>query len=375
MSKLDELIQELCPDGVERVALGEVLTVQNGAAFQSTYFNTLGDGIPLIRVRDVNTGFSNTYYSGAYEDDYLVQNGDILIGMDGDFKVKKWADGAALLNQRVARLTHFSNQVIPDFVLYQLQPELLKIQNSTQSSTVKHLSSRTIANISIPFPPLGVQEEIVRILDQFVELDCELDQEIAGREKQFRNVMWSLMESVDLAKVETLGSISTISTGQAMSKKTIEANPGEYPVVNSGIEPLGYISKWNTDSIPIGVTSRGANVGHVSWTEGKLFRGPLNYGIDVSSAADVLTRFLFFTLLHNQDGIHNLCTHQGIPALNKSNLSNLPIPLPPLEVQEEFVAKLDTFTEYIENLKRERELRQKQYEYYRDQLLDFEAKE
>ena len=61
--------------------------------------------------------------------------------------------------------------------------------------------------------------------------------------------------------------------------------------------------------------------------------------------------------------------------LNISLIKGFPIPLPPLEVQEEIANKLDTFTEYIDNLKRERELRQKQYEYYRDQLLDFPVKE
>ena len=61
--------------------------------------------------------------------------------------------------------------------------------------------------------------------------------------------------------------------------------------------------------------------------------------------------------------------------LNTSLIKGFPIPLPPLEVQEEISTKLDTFTEYIDNLKRERELRQKQYEHYRDQLLDFKVKE
>ena len=231
------------------------------------------------------------------------------------------------------------------------------------------------AKFQIPLPPLQVQEEIVRILDQFVELDRELEQEIAGREKQFQNALWSLMASLDPTEFKRLSSIARISTGEAMNKKTIEANPGVYPVINSGIEPLGYISKWNSDSIPIGVTSRGVNVGHVSWTEGKFYRGPLNYGIDTSSFTDVLPRFVFYSLLHHQEEIHSLCTYQGIPALNKGNLATLQIQIPPLETQQEIAAKLDTFTEYIDNLKRERELRQKQYEYYRDQLLDFPVKE
>lgn len=368
MSKVDEPIQELCPDGVGRVALGELLSYEQPGkyAVKSTDYRDEYETPVLTAGQSFILGYTNE------EDGIYQASPENPVVIFDDFTTSfKWVDFPFKVKSSAMKLLTARSGKRHDlrFVYYAMQ--------TINYQPVEHARQWIgfYSKFQIPLPPLEIQEEIVRILDQFVELDRELEQEIAGREKQFQNVLWSLIESVGPAKVETLGSISKINTGQAMSKKEIEANPGEYPVVNSGIEPLGYISKWNTDSIPIGVTSRGANVGHVSWTEGKFFRGPLNYGIDVSRTVDVSPRFLFYSLLHNKGGIHNLCTHQGIPALNKSNLSNLPVPLPPLEVQEEIATKLDIFTEYIDNLKRERELRQEQYEYYRDQLLDFKVKE
>lgn len=363
MSKVDELIQELCPDGVERPTISEAFTlVKSPKGIPRSEYQDAGT-CPVV---DQGKGLVAAYVDFESDDQRVLDDTFILFG-DHTREVK-WIDFPFVVGADGVKLLQPKIEMLPKYGFFALSN--LDVKDLGYSRHWK-----IVKDLRIPLPPLEIQEEIVRILDQFVELDRELEEEIAGREKQLQNVLWSLMESVDIAKVETLGSISGINTGQAMSKKEIEANPGEYPVINSGIEPLGYISKWNTDSIPIGVTSRGANVGHVSWTEGKFFRGPLNYGIDISQTTDVSPRFLFYSLLHNQEEIHNLCTHQGIPALNKSNLSNLPVPLPPLEVQEEIATKLDTITEYIDNLKRERELRQKQYEYYRDQLLDFEVKE
>ena len=70
-----------------------------------------------------------------------------------------------------------------------------------------------------------------------------------------------------------LGDVCKIKTGQTINKKNIENNPGIYPVINSGKEPLGYINEWNTENDPIGIASRGAGVGYISWNSGKYFRG------------------------------------------------------------------------------------------------------
>ncbi|HEM3456965.1 TPA: restriction endonuclease subunit S [Streptococcus suis] len=169
-----------------------------------------------------------------------------------------------------------------------------------------------------------------------------------------------------------LGEVCVVKTGQQINKTFIQNNLGRYPVVNSGKEPLGFVNVYNTEDDPIGITSRGAGVGYVSWNEGKYFRGNLNYSSTIKDSNVILPKFLYYFLKNSSKAIENLCTFEGIPALNKSNLEMLKIPIPPLEIQKEIVALLDKFTEYVTELTAELTDRQKQYSFYRDKLLSFE---
>ncbi|HHF4738330.1 TPA: restriction endonuclease subunit S [Haemophilus influenzae] len=186
-----------------------------------------------------------------------------------------------------------------------------------------------------------------------------------------------LEKLLDGAEVEwkSLGKVTDIKTGQSVSKNIIAQNSGIYPVINSGREPLGFINEWNTENDPIGITTRGAGVGSITWQEGKYFRGNLNYSVTIKSEYELNVRFLYHVLLHFQKEIHNLCSFTGIPALNASELKKLEIPIPPLSVQTEIVKILDALTVLTSELTSELILRQKQYEYYREKLLSFDSLE
>ena len=192
------------------------------------------------------------------------------------------------------------------------------------------------------------------------------------------NYLDKLLDGVAVEWVN-LGAITKIKTGQAVSKEIISKNPGEFPVINSGREPLGFINQWNTDQNPIGITSRGAGVGSVTWQEGKYFRGNLNYSVTINDLNSLEIRYLYHLLLSKQLEIQSLCTFDGIPALNASNLKDLKIPIPcpensekSLEIQAEIVRILDAMTSHTAELTAELTLRKKQYNYYRDKLLSFE---
>ena len=168
----DIVVQSTSPlltaaDWWERCRLGDVATVTNGAAFKSARFNTLGEGLPLIRIRDVGQSKASTYYGGDYEDRHLVEPGDLLIGMDGDFRIARWTGGRALLNQRVCRLRVRDSDLYCDrFLEYVLQPYLDEIHKVTSSVTVKHLSSRTVTDLPIPLPPRAEQDRIVAAIEE-----------------------------------------------------------------------------------------------------------------------------------------------------------------------------------------------------------------
>ncbi|WP_163544988.1 restriction endonuclease subunit S [Klebsiella pneumoniae] len=190
-----------------------------------------------------------------------------------------------------------------------------------------------------------------------------------------------LLDGVEV-KWLPLGHIAAIKTGQSVNKNMISKNPGVYPVINSGREPLGFINTWNTDNDPIGITTRGAGVGSVIWQEGKYFRGNLNYSITIDKKSHINIRYMYHALLHMKNDIHELCTFDGIPALNAGSLKKLLIPIPcpdnpekSLAIQSEIVRILDKFTALTAELTAELTARKKQYNYYRDQLLSFDEGE
>ena len=147
-------------------ALGEVVDVLSGFAFKSSEFNSEGRGLPIIRIRDVVPGQSSTFYEGEYRKDFVVQDGDLLVGMDGEFNRATWRGGVALLNQRVCKLTPDRSSVDHRYLYHVLPKALQAIEDRTPFVTVKHLSAKELKAESIPLPPLEEQKRIAAILDK-----------------------------------------------------------------------------------------------------------------------------------------------------------------------------------------------------------------
>ncbi len=143
--------------------LGEVLDVQSGFAFKRERFSEL-EGLPLIRIRDLAGTTTETKYEGPYREEFLVEPGDYLIGMDGEFRCHIWRGPRALLNQRVCRLRSFRESVYPPYIYYGIQKYLKDIEDHTSFATVKHISSRQVENIVMPIPSLTEQRRVVELL-------------------------------------------------------------------------------------------------------------------------------------------------------------------------------------------------------------------
>lgn len=170
-------------DSWERIPLADVASILNGAPFDSSLFSS-SVGIPLIRIRDVVKGKTSTYYTGNYEDIHVVEKGDLLIGMDGDFNSAFWQSQRALLNQRVCKITSNNDYYDMNFLAYTLPGYLDAINANTSSLTVKHLSSKTIGEIDLPLPPRAEQTRIVKKLDALLsEIDYGMIQLQAAQKK------------------------------------------------------------------------------------------------------------------------------------------------------------------------------------------------
>jgi len=153
-------------DSWERIQVKNIAEVINGAAFKSNLFvKNKSEGLPLIRIRDIHNSDTEVNYVGEFDDKYIVNPGDIIIGMDGDFELDLWKGNKALLNQRVCKIIIDENRYNKKFFYYVMPGYLEAIHKKTSSVTVKHLSSRTIMNTPLPNPSLEEQELIVQKIE------------------------------------------------------------------------------------------------------------------------------------------------------------------------------------------------------------------
>lgn len=150
------------------VLLPDICTIQYGFPFDSNKFSS-SEGLPLIRIRDVVRGYSETYTAEKCGNEYIVNDGDILIGMDGEFNIAKWRGGKALLNQRVCRLFPGSN-IDGGYLFYFMSRALKQIEEKTPFATVKHLSAKQLNAIEVPLPPIETQRQIAAVLDKVTAL-------------------------------------------------------------------------------------------------------------------------------------------------------------------------------------------------------------
>ena len=118
---------------------------------------------PLLRIRDGLDSKTEAFFTGIYEDLYLVQPGDLVVGMDGDFNCALWRGPEAVLNQRVCKVSPDERLYCKQFLSYALSGYLRAINGATSSVTVKHLSSRTVQEIPLPLPPRAEQDKIVAL--------------------------------------------------------------------------------------------------------------------------------------------------------------------------------------------------------------------
>lgn len=175
MRKEKKLIPELRfpefrTDGEWKVqSLDDHIDFQTGYPFKSQFFNDSNNGKRLIKNRDLKSDDSIVYYSGDFDEEYLVFNGDILVGMDGDFTPRLWSKGEALLNQRVGRVKA-ANKETERFFEYFLALQLHEIEKKTARTTVKHLSHTTIKKINAPIPKAQEQQKIASCLSSLDDL-------------------------------------------------------------------------------------------------------------------------------------------------------------------------------------------------------------
>ena len=167
-----------------------------------------------------------------------------------------------------------------------------------------------------------------------------------------------------------LGEVISLSKGVQFNKSDMQ-DVGTFPVINGGINPSGYIEKYNQSENTITISQGGASAGYVNWLSTKFWAGAHCY--IVKPLDSVINRYIFHFLKSKEKKLQECQYGAGIPALSRTTVESLLIPVPPLEVQREIVRILDVFTELTAELTAELVARKQQYEYYRDLLLTFDT--
>lgn len=159
-----------------------------------------------------------------------------------------------------------------------------------------------------------------------------------------------------------------IKTGKGITKKDSNEN-GTYPIISGGVTPMGYYHIFNREGRTVTISRVGANAGLVSFIDKRFYLNDKCFSIIPSNGTN--TKFLYYILSAREADIKGMQSEGGVPTINTQKVGSIEIPLPPLPVQEEIVRVLDTFTELQAELQAELQKRKQQYNFYRDNLLNF----
>ncbi|WCL81069.1 restriction endonuclease subunit S [Saprospira sp. CCB-QB6] len=348
----------------KKVKLGEVCEITSGGAFPSKQFNKEGEGLPLIRIRDVKRGFSETYFDGDYKDKYLIQNGDALISMDGEFIIAKWKGGTALLNQRVCKITISENALdkLDSSYLYRFLPQQLKkIEDVTPFVTVKHLSVKTINEIQIPLPPLSAQKAIAAQLDRADKVRQALAQSLADYDRllsaSFLDMFGDPVLNPKGWELATIGDYFDVKGGKRLPKGQSYVNAvTKHPYlrvtdfVKNGIDvsDLKYIDEEthskisryiiNSDDVYISIAGTIGIAGYIpkSLSGANLTENAAK--LIVKKGASFTKEYLSYYLnsYYAQQNIQAKTMAVGVPKLALFRIKELPYFNPPLPLQQQF---------------------------------------
>ncbi len=234
------------------------------------------------------------------------------------------------------------------------------------------------SNLLIPVPPPDVQRKIVRILDNFTLLTAELTAELQAREKQYEYYREILFENIKLkiynaptyGSIKTLGEVVKMKRGKRVIKKELSIEG--FPVYQNSLTPLGYFEQSNCSPKSVFIISAGA-AGDIGFSEAPFWAADDCWYFE--DLAQVSQRYLYFGLKSQEYTIYSNVRKASIPRLSRNIIEQIKIPIPPIGEQELIVGILDKFDALVnsisEGLPKEIELRKKQYEYYREQLLTF----
>lgn len=398
MTKLEELINELCPDGVEYKRIDEFCTITRGRVMSKDYIRDNVGQYPVYSSQTENNGELGKISTYDFEGEYLTwttdgANAGSVFYRNGKFSV---TNVCGLLKVKIDEIT-------TKYLYHILSITAPKYVNKGMGNP--KLMSNVMARIKVPLPPLSVQSEIVHILDSFTLLTAELTAELTARQMQYAFYRDYLLDfsdedvtkkipDIDCSNVEyiKLGDIAKFTYGYTDKAKDYGdtrfiritdifdngyLNPNDAKYINLNEESKKYLlSKGD-----LLLARTGATYGKTLYVpnDEKAVYASFLIKIELDNTK-ILNRYYWHFSKSNLywKQANKLVSTAGQPQFNTNAVSRVVIPVPPLSVQENIVKILDRFdklnNDMSEGLPAEIEARKKQYEYYRDTLLSFDDK-
>ncbi len=411
MSHLADLINELCPDGVEYKPLDEVGEFVRGSGLQKSDF--VDEGLPCVHYGQIHTRFGIAADEAVANISAMqfhrlkhANHGDLLIATTSEDDEAVGKATVWLGHEEVAiggDMFIFRHVLEPKYVSYFFASSLFGDQKRPYitGTKVKRISEKGLSRIRIPVPPLEVQCEIVRILDRFTTLEAELEAELEARRAQYeyyRNQLLSYDALVSRCpngvQYKSIGSFSKCVAGATPNSKNPSLWDGDIPWMSSGevnkktvystnrfITQLGFDS-CSTKMVPAGavviaLAGQGKTRGTVARIRIELCTNQSLCAIITDKTVD--SDYLFHYLSGQYDNLRAVSSGDGTRGgLNLKMIRAYKVPVPPIEEQRRIADVLDRFDMLVNDissgLPAEIAARRAQYEYYRDRLLSFTEK-
>lgn len=403
MSRIDELIARLCPDGVEYKAIGDLGELVRGNGMPKSDFADSGVGC-------IHYGQIYTYYGvWAKETRSFIphEKAERLIKVDpGDLVITNTSESVEDVCKAVAWLgdvqivtgghaTVLKHDQDPKYLSYFLQtPRFFAEKKALATGTkVIEVTAKSLAKIKIPVPPLEVQREIVKVLDAFTQLEAELEAELEARRRQYRHYRDALfaLGNQDVSWT-TMAEVGEFFRGRRFTKDDYAPDGVEcihYGDIYTqyGVAATATVSHVRSDMMPIlrfakrgdvviaGVGETVEDVGKaVAWLgDGEVAIHDDCFAFRHSLNPKFVSYYFQTTAFHAEK--NKFVARAKVKRLSGESLGKLAIPVPPLAEQERIVAILDAFDALVSDLScglpAEIAARRRQYEHYRDRLLSF----
>ncbi|GAA9413458.1 restriction endonuclease subunit S [Helicobacter pylori] len=402
MHKIERLLQTLAPKGVEFRKLGEVINILKGKQLNKELLLDYGE-YPVM-----NGGIHASGYWNEYNTDYpkiIISQGGASAGYVNYMTSKFWAGAHCYAIELNSEKLNYK------FLYYFLKNSQTILMKSQFGAGIPALNKADIETLTIPIPPLEIQQEIVKILDAFTELNTELNTELKARKKQYEYYQNMLLDFDGIhsnhkdAKINAKTYPKRLKTLlQTLAPKGVEFRKiGELFKRNKGINiTAAQMKELHSDIGKVRIFAGGATKADINYKdiskkdiincESVIIKSRGNIGFEYynqpfshkneiwsysSKTNQMLVKFLYYYLSNNQDYFQKLAQSSSVklPQLSVSDTDEYEVPVPPLEIQQEIVKILDQFlaltTDLLAGIPAEIEARKKQYEYYREKLLAF----